>query len=122
MSEVKPVHMELSVAGSPAEVGSALLKQAQALNGRLVRSEANAIECDFGSLLVSRLVGEFWVPKSTLPKKAVIGLQAAAAGGTLVVLDIHDTHRFGYKLGYVGKYEAALQELAEALISAIENK
>jgi len=120
MSEVKPVHKEVTVAKDVAELHAALLDKVKMLNGRVVSSENNTIVCDFGSLLLSRLVGEFWVPKSTLPKQAAIQLQAAGVGGTTLVLDIKDTHKYGYMLGYVQKYEQALQELSESLLSAVK--
>jgi hypothetical protein len=47
-------------------------------------------------------------------------MQAASSGGTLLVLDIKDMHKYGFKLGYVKKYEEALQELSELLLSAIQ--
>ena len=95
-------------------------RELKMLAGRIVRSESNTIVCDFGSLLASRLVGEFWVSKATLPKQASIQMQAASDGGTLLVLDIKDTHKFGFKLGYEKKYEEALQELSESILSAIQ--
>jgi hypothetical protein len=119
MSEVKPVHKELTVGKDIPDVRAALLKRVQMLDGRVVRSEGNSIVCDFGSLLRSRLVGEFWVSKATLPKQAVIQMEVAS-GGTMLVLDIKDTHKYGFKLGYVKKYEEALQELSEYLLSAIQ--
>ena len=120
MSELKPFHKELTVGKDIPDVRAALLKRIQMLDGRIIRSESNSIVCDFGSLLQSRLVGEFWVSKATLPKQAVIQMQAASSGGTLLVLDIKDMHKYGFKLGYVKKYEEALQELSELLLSAIQ--
>jgi hypothetical protein len=123
MSEVTPVHKELTIAKDIPTLRLALLKQVQTLKGRLARSEgaeADTIVCDFGSLLASRLIGEFWVSKATLPKQAVIQLQPDSRAGTRLVLDIQDTHKFGFKLGYVQKYEAALRELSEAILSAVQ--
>jgi len=119
MSEVTPVHQELTVARDISDLRLALQQRVQALNGRIVPSEGNSIVCDFGSLFQSRMIGEFWVSKATLPKQAVIQLQAASGGGTRLVLDIKDTHKYGFKLGYVKKYEEALQELSESLLSAV---
>ncbi len=120
MSAVRPVHKELTVGGKLPEVSHAILKRVRELNGKVLRSDDNTFECDFGSLLQSRLIGEFWVSKATLPKKAVIILQASSNGGTQIKLDITDTHKYGFKLGYITKYEEALQELAESLLSAIQ--
>jgi len=120
MSAVKPVHKELTVPRDIPVIRAALLKRVQMLHGRVVPSQDNSIVCDFGSLLQSRLVGEFWVPKATLPKQAVIQLQAASAGATRLVLDIKDTHKFGFKWGFEQKYEEALQELSQAILSGIQ--
>jgi len=120
MSAVRPVHRELTVGKDLPEVSNAILKRMQALDGKVVRAEDNIIECDFGSLLQSRVIGEFWVSKSTLPKKAIIKMQTASGGGTMVILDIKDTHKYGFKWGFVQKYVEALEELAESLLSAIQ--
>jgi len=120
MSGVKPVHKELTVGKDIPDIRAALLKRVQMLSGRVVGSENNSIVCDFGSLLQSRLVGEFWVSKATLPKQAVIQMQAASGGGTMLVLDIKDTHKYGFKWGFEKKYEEALQELSESILSAIQ--
>jgi hypothetical protein len=119
MSSITPVHRELTVDRDLPAVHAALLERVKMLAGRLVRSEANSIVCDFGSLLQSRLLGEFWVSKATLPKQAIIQMQAAS-GGTHLVLDIKDTHMFGFKWGFEKKYEEALQELSGHLLSAVE--
>ena len=126
MTAVTPVHRELTVAKAVPDLRSALLKRLQMLDGRIVRSAGTAgtggdtIVCDFGSLLQSRLVGEFWVSKATLPKRAVIQMQAASDGSTHLVLEIQDTHKLGFKWGFVQKYEEALQELSEYILSAIQ--
>ena len=123
MSTVPPVHKELTIATAESDLRTALLKRVQMLGGRIVPSEGigdNTIICDFGSLLQSRLIGEFWVSKATLPKQAVIQLQPASGGGTRLVLDVKETHKFGVKWGYEKKYEEALQELSEHLLSAME--
>lgn len=119
MSKVEPVHRELTVEKNALDVRNAILARLPALDGRVVHADGNSIECDFGSLLQSRLIGEFWVSKSILPKKAVIKMQAAS-GGTAVSLDIRDTHKYGLKWGFVKKYEEALEELCESLLSAIQ--
>jgi hypothetical protein len=119
MSAVQPVHKELNVGRDLPAVQAALLQRIKMLDGHLVSSEGNSIVCDFGSLLQSRLVGEFWVSKATLPKQAVIQMQPAN-GGTHLVLDIKDTHKFGFKWGFEKKYQEALQELCEYILSAVQ--
>jgi hypothetical protein len=120
MSEVTPVHQELTLAREISDLRLALEKRVQMLKGRIVSSDGNSIVCDFGSLFQSRMIGEFWVSKATLPKQAVIQLQAASGGGTRLVLNIKDTHKYGFKLGYVKKYEEALQELSDSILSGIQ--
>ena len=120
MSKIRPVHKEITASKDLPELRDSILKRMQLLDGRVVRSEDNTLECDFGSLLQSRIIGEFWVSKSTLPKNALIKMQAASGGGTLVSLDIKDTHKYGFKWGFIQKYEQALEELSESLLSAIK--
>jgi len=90
----------------------------QTLDGRLTRSETNHVEYDLGSLLRSRFLGEFWVSRSTLPKKAIIQWESAESG-TQIQVWVVDTHRFGFKWGFVDKYEIALSEVADAIVAAI---
>ena len=92
----------------------------QTLRGRIAHSDDRSIECDFGSLLKSRLLGEFWVSKSTLPKRATIELKEAENGATTITLVVRDTHKYGVKWGYVKKYEKALEELADSIMSGIK--
>lgn len=120
MSEVRPVHKELTVGKELPEVSDAILKRVIMLDGRVARLENNTLECNFGSLLQSRLVGEFWVSKATLPKQALIRMEASDNGGTRLVLDIKDTHNYGFKWGFVTKYEEALEELAGFILSAVQ--
>ena len=120
MSEVNPVHRETTVTRGVSEVRDMITSRLQFLKGKIVRSDGTSIECDFGSLLKSRLIGEFWVSKSTLPKKAMIGLKDAESGHTRITLDLLDTHKYGVKLGYVKKYEKALEELADSILSAFQ--
>ena len=119
MSSVAPIHKELTVGRDLPAVQAALLQRVKMLDGHLVSLDGNSIVCDFGSLLQSRLVGEFWVSKATLPKQAVIQMQASNAG-TSLILDVKDTHKFGFKWGFEQKYEEALQELSQAILSGIQ--
>jgi len=119
MSAIQPVHQELTVGKDVPTVRAALLDRIKMLDGQLIRSESNILICDFGSLLQSRLVGEFWVSKATLPKQAVIQMQSANSG-TRLVLDIKDIHKFGFKWGFEKKYAEALLELSEYILSAIK--
>lgn len=116
MSSVKPVHLEMTVAKSVSEVRSALTSKVSLLKGRIVGSNDTGLECKFGSLLVSRLLGELWVPKATLPKRATIKIEEVQENQTRVTLDVRDAHKWGVKWGYMTKYERALEELADSLL------
>lgn len=119
MSKVKQIHNEIIVEQSASEVRNIITAKLQSLKGKIVQSDDRRIECDFGSLMKSRLIGEFWVSKSTLPKKAIIELGNTEGGGTKVTLDVQHTHKFGFKMGFVKKYEEALKELSDSILSSI---
>jgi hypothetical protein len=120
MSGTIKTHRELTVPMDISAVRDAILLKLHVLEGRLIRSENNYIECDFGSLLESRLIGEFWVPASTLPKKAVLNLQANSEATTRIIVDVYDTHRFGFMWGYVEKYKQAIDDVADTILSAVQ--
>jgi hypothetical protein len=122
MRGVNPVHRETTVIKPVSEVREIIALRLQVLKGKIVRSDHVSIECDFGSLLKSRLLGEFWVSNSTLPKRAMINLKDAESGHTHVRLDVRDTHKYGATWGYVKKYEKALEELADSILSAFDEK
>ena len=104
MSKINPVLREVVVPKSISEVRETLMAILPRLNGNIEHSDEKIIECNFGSLLKSRLIGEFWVSKSTLPKKAIIQLQYSEHSGTTIILRVIDTHNYGIKLGFVKKY------------------
>ena len=120
MSGVSPIHREMTVQKTVSEVRDIIMSKLQLLNGKVVESTDKSIECDFGSLLKSRLLGEFWISKSTLPKKVIINLEHVENAGTRITLDVRDTHKYGVKWGYVKKYEKALEELSDSILSALE--
>ncbi|MFA5875952.1 MAG: hypothetical protein WC901_04665 [Candidatus Margulisiibacteriota bacterium] len=120
MSEVSPVHREMIVKKSVSEVTAIIISRLQLLKGNIVRSDGTIIECDLGSLVKSRLLGEFFVSKSTLPKKAMISFKDAEGGDTQVTLDVRDAHKYGVKWGYVKKYEKALEGVADSILAPIE--
>ena len=120
MSGITPVEKELIVRKGMEEVKSAIKKSLENTKGKNVKSDEDYIECDFGSLLMSRLIGEFWVSKATLPKKAEIHFEGIGSNETKVKILVRDTHKYGIKMGYVKKYEKALQELADSIVGTIE--
>lgn len=120
MSSVTTAKKELTAKKSIKEVKLAIIQQLEIMKGKVVKSDKSYIECDFGSLLTSRLLGEFWVSKATLPKKAEIHLDGIGSNETKVKILVKDTHKYGVKWGYVKKYEEALQEVVDSIIGAIE--
>ncbi|MBT4732241.1 hypothetical protein HOB87_09775 [Candidatus Woesearchaeota archaeon] len=118
--EVNPVHREITIAKTVTEIREIITSKLQFLKGRIVRSDETNIECDFGSLLKSRLLGEFWVSKSTLPKKSSIELKEVENGSTVIILDVRDTNEYVDKWGLVKKYEKSLEELADSILSVLE--
>ena len=120
MGSVTPVEKELIVGKGIEEVKLAIIKQLETMKGKIVKSDEAYIECDFGSLLKSRLLGELFVSKATLPKKAEIHIEGIGSNETKVKTVVRDTHKYGIKRGYVKKYEKALQEVVDSIVGAIE--
>ncbi len=54
-------------------------------------------------------------PGSTLPKKAVIKFSEIESNQTHIAVQVTDTHKLGFKAGFVKKYEQALQDLANSI-------
>jgi hypothetical protein len=72
MSSITPAVKELVVRKPVEETRAAILKQLQAIEGRIIKSDEAYIECDFVSLLLSRIIGELWVPGTILPNNSLI--------------------------------------------------
>jgi hypothetical protein len=115
MNKVIPIEKEWTIHGDIKEVNSFLVKALQSLKGRVHLSEENYIQCDFGSLFLSRFIGEFWVSRATLPKRAEIHLERLGESETSLRMLVKDTHKFGFKIGYVEKYQQALQEISDSI-------
>ncbi|WP_321421369.1 hypothetical protein [uncultured Methanobacterium sp.] len=107
---VNPVNRELVVNKDIGNVRIDLVKGLKSMKGKITTSDENFIECDFGSLFKSRMLGEFFVNKNTLPRRALINLEKAGENRTMVKIFIKDTHKYGVKIGYNGKYEEALRD------------
>jgi len=120
MSSVTPAEKEWTEMKDIKQVKSATMKQLETMKGKIVKSDEAYIECDFGSLLKSRFIGEFWVSKATLPKRAEIRFNIMGNNETKVRILVRDTHKYGVKWGYVKKYEEALQEVADSIVGAIQ--
>lgn len=117
MSEINPVNKEIIVSKPIAEAKEKMLSKLLHLKGKVVINDDKYIECDFGSHLKSKLVGELWVKKETLPKKATIKFEEAGNNECRITIDVADTHKFGLKVGFVKKYGESLEELAKSIIN-----
>ena len=85
------------------------------LKGKIIVNAQNRIECDFGSHLKSKLLGELFVSGSTLPKKAVAVFVETGDDNTRVSIIVSETHKFGFKAGFAKKYQLSLNELADSI-------
>ena len=120
VSGIEPVEKRWIVNMSLDEARSALAKALELLKGRATTSSGAYMKYDFGSLLKSRLLGEFWVSRETLPKKAEIHLERISEFQTEVNLRIRETHKYAFKWGFVDKYKRALQEIADAIQDSVQ--
>lgn len=116
---VSPAYRTVTSPESTVALHEIIARAVQACGGKVTRSDANLLESKFGTLLWSRIIGEFWVPNSWLPKRATVRIELREGGGTRVDIEVVDAHKWGIKWGYVGKYEQALQELAARIAAAI---
>jgi hypothetical protein len=69
------------------------------LKEKIVHNVATQIEYEFGSRLKSKPLGELFVSGSTLPKKAVIKFSGNKNNSTQILIEVTDTHKFGFKAG-----------------------
>ena len=116
MSGIHPVHRVVTTTKTVPEVRQHINAVVQARKGVIAHFDGNVIVCDFGSLMKSKLLGELWVSKSTLPARATILLARTDDGETQGTLDVVDTHRYRFKVGFVKKYQDALRELANSIL------
>jgi hypothetical protein len=54
---------------------------------------------------------------ATLPKKAIVAFEDGGDGQSRITLVVRDRHKYDLKLGYVKKYETALRQLSDSLLS-----
>ena len=82
-----------------------------------VSDEGEALTATFGSQLMLRLIGGWFISPSSLPVKAQATF-AAHDTGTLVSIHVGDAMGVGVKTGMNDKYNQAVHEVAEALAAA----
>ncbi len=117
---MKPIKCQIEVSSSDTQIKRAIIATVKTLGG-VAEQSGECFEIRLGSLLKSRLLGEFWVSRSTLPKIVRISIGGSEAGHTCVTLDVASAHKFGIKLGYKKKYALALQEVSDVFINAIRS-
>ncbi len=122
MGNINPSKTELTVTKNIESVRNSILTCLKTRNGKIIVSNDNYIECELGSLLKARVLGEFFIKKETLPRKAEINLEKLDNGEIKVNIFIKDTHKYGIKMGYIKKYEKVLNDDLEMIISAINKK
>lgn len=120
MADVTAVTRNLQTLEKRENIEKKLIEEAGSIKGRVVNQEEDFIELDFGSLLRSRLLGEFWVSRDTLPKRARIQLTISKHGMDINIAVVH-THRYGVMAGYKKKYQQALEETADRIVWLIKN-
>lgn len=119
MGDLNPLKIEVMAYGNMENVRNSILKCLKTRNGKIVVSDDNYIECEFGSLLKARMLGEFFIKKETLPRKAEINLEKLNNSETKVNIFIKDTHKYGIKVGYIKKYEKVLNEDLDTIIAVL---
>lgn len=119
MGDLNPLKIEVMAYGNMENVRNSILKCLKTRNGKIVVSDDNYIECEFGSLLKARMLGEFFIKKETLPRKAEINLEKLNNSETKVNIFIKDTHKYGIKVGYIKKYEKVLNEDLDTIITTL---
>jgi hypothetical protein len=116
MSGIMPVQSVITTTKDFDAVRRHISSVVQSRRGSIVEFDERRVVCDFGSLKKSRLVGEFWVSKETLPARATILMRPGPNGGTQVKVEVVDTHKLGLKAGFVRKYEEALKDISNLLV------
>ena len=120
MGKITSAKKELTFSKPVSDAKDIILTKLAQLKGNIVQSDETQIECEFGSHLKSKLLGELFVSGETLPKKALIKFTETENNETHISIRVTDTHKFGFKAGFVNKYEQALKELAESIAAEIE--
>lgn len=82
-----------------------------------VTDEGGVLVAKFGSQLLMRLVGGWFVSASTLPVRAQAAF-ASTDNGTLVTIDVGDAMGVGVKAGMNSKFTEAVNAVADTLAAA----
>ena len=117
MGGILPVKKDWIAYKGIGDVRSGFVEVLRARKGNITSSSETHIECDFGSLLDSPIIGKEWVLKSTLPMKAKIELESVAVDETRIRLILRDRHSFGFKWTIRRNYHAALIETVETIFA-----
>lgn len=81
------------------------------------RSSATSegLSAKFGSQIVMRFLGGWFVSNSKLPIRADVRVTASADGSSDVVVDVRDSMGIGSKWRMEEKYQSAVNDVADAL-------
>jgi hypothetical protein len=120
MSEITPVKKEVTINKPTSNAKEIIITKLLQLKGKVVRNDDTQIECEFGSHIKSKLLGELFVSGETLPKKAIIYFTVKENDSTQISIEVTDRHKFGFKAGLIKKYEQALQDLANSIAIGFE--
>lgn len=120
MSKITPANKEITISKPIAEAKDIIITKLLQLKGKVIRNDDTQIECEFGSHLKSKLLGELFVSGATLPKKVVINFEGNNNDKTKISVQVTDTHKFGFKADFVNKYEQALVDLTNFITSGLK--
>lgn len=103
---------------APVGAAAAHVRAALTAQGGTPADDPTGISAKYGSQVLLRLIGGWFIPASKFPMKATASLVPTATG-TDVVLDVSDAMGVGVKAGIKGKYERGVTELADALAARL---
>lgn len=119
MAPIEPVEGSCTIRLAPDEVGPAVDRALLPLGGSRGRPTNAWARYTYGSLLLSRLLGEFFVPGHMLPKAVDLWVEPNDDGTTRVMWRITDTHALGFKVGFRKKYHQSFVELSAKIEAAL---
>ncbi len=94
------------------------VRSALSAKGGKVTDDADGLSAKFGSQLLLRLVGGWFIPAGKFPMKALASF-VPAGSGTAVTIEVADAMGVGMKAGIKGKYGRGVTELADQLAASL---
>jgi hypothetical protein len=108
---------QLTIAAPPDQARQRVQAALSAQGGK-VADDGAGLSAKFGSQLLLRLVGGWFIPAGKFPMKATATFSPAGAG-TSVTIDVADAMGVGVKAGIKGKYERGVTQLADQLAASL---